>query len=58
LGDRLYVGSTALAEASGRQLAFVDPAGSSERMWFERPAGGRPQRLNLSGSIFTRLADG
>jgi CubicO group peptidase (beta-lactamase class C family) len=57
LGDRLYAGSTALAEASDGSWRSVDPAGSSERMWFEKPAGGRPQRLNLSGSIFTRLAD-
>jgi hypothetical protein len=58
LGDRLYVGNSALAEAADGSWRSVLPAGASERMWFERPVTGRPQRLNASGTIYTRLADG
>jgi hypothetical protein len=58
LGDRLYIGTTAVTEAPDGSWRSVDPAGASERMWFERPVAGRPQRLNLSGSVYTRLADG
>jgi hypothetical protein len=58
LGDRLYVGNSALAEAADGSWRSVLPAGASERMWFERPVAGRPQRLNASGTIYTRLADG
>jgi CubicO group peptidase (beta-lactamase class C family) len=58
LGDRLYVGTTALTEASDGSWRSVDPDGASERLWFEQPAAGRPQRLNFSGSVYTRLADG
>jgi len=57
VGERLYVGNTLLKEASDGSWRSADPAGSSERMWFEKPVNGRPQRVNLSGSIFTRLAE-
>jgi CubicO group peptidase (beta-lactamase class C family) len=58
VGDRLYIGNSAMAEAPDGSWRFVDPAGASERFWFERPLGGRAQRLNASGSVYTRLADG
>jgi CubicO group peptidase (beta-lactamase class C family) len=29
---------------------------STDRLWFDRPVGGRPQRLNLSGAIMLRFA--
>jgi len=35
---------------------FVDPAAQTERVWFEAPVGGRPQRLNLSGELLLRAA--
>lgn len=58
LGERLYIGNSEMSEASDGSWRFVEAAGASERFWFERPVGGRPQRLNASGSIYTRLADG
>jgi hypothetical protein len=58
LGERLYVANSAMVEASDGSWRFVDPAGASERFRFERPVNGRPQRLNASGMLLTRLSDG
>jgi hypothetical protein len=58
LGDRLYAGPAELAEAPDGSWRFTDPGDASERIWFDAVANGRPQRMNVSGSRFTRLADG
>jgi hypothetical protein len=58
LGDRLYVGGSEMVESSDGSWRFTDPGDASERIWFGAPANGRPQRLNVSGSIYTALPTG
>lgn len=57
VGDRLALGAAPLVPAPDGSWRFLDPAGISERIWFQAQAGGRPQRLNLSGAIYARLPD-
>ena len=54
VGDRLYLGTNALAESADGSWRAIDPAGASERIWFEHVANGRPQHLNYSGLRFVR----
>ncbi len=57
VGDRLALGATGLVPAPDGSWRFLDPAGVSERLWFQNPAAGRPRHLNLSGAIYTRLTE-
>jgi hypothetical protein len=56
LGKQLFVGLDELTEASDGSWRFMDPAGASERFWFQHPAAGRPQRLSHSGMAYARVA--
>jgi hypothetical protein len=57
LGRQLFIGLDELKEAPDGSWRFVDPAGASERIWFQHPVAGRPQRLNFSGIPYARAAD-
>ena len=55
-GDTLVMeGNGALARAADGSWHFADPQ-STERLWFDKPIAGRPQRANLSGSTMWRTA--
>jgi hypothetical protein len=56
LGKQLFVGLDELTEASDGSWRFMDPAGASERFWFQHPVAGRPQRLSHSGIAYARVA--
>ena len=57
-GDGLVVdgASGALALHADGSWRFVDPKAVTERVWFEAPVRGRPQRLNQSGELLLRAA--
>jgi len=55
-GDTLIVdGAGPVLRAPDGSWRFADPQ-STERLWFDRPIGGRPQRLNVSGASQWRTA--
>ena len=55
-GDTLVVeGGGPLRRVADGSWRFADAA-STERVWFECPVAGRPQRLNVSGSTMLRFA--
>ena len=57
-GDGLVIdrASGALVPHADGSWRFADPATVTERVWFEVPVAGRPQRLNLSGELALRAA--
>jgi hypothetical protein len=55
VGDRLLAGSARLMPAPDGSWRFDDPEAAPERVWFERPVAGVPQRLNFSGTRYDRL---
>ena len=57
-GDGLVIdrASGALVPHADGSWRFADPKAVTERVWFEAPVRGRPQRLNLSGEMLLRAA--
>ena len=57
-GDTLVLeGRGPLTERPGGYWALADDAGGIERLWFEAPLNGQPQRLVASGSDLIRFED-
>ena len=56
VGDRLFIGVDEVLAAPDGSWRYRDPAGASERIWFQHPVAGRPQQLNHSGLVFSRTS--
>ena len=55
-GETLVVeGAGEIRAAPDGSWRFADPAQVTDRLWFEHPVAGRPERLNLSGQLMDRL---
>ncbi|MDT9600022.1 serine hydrolase domain-containing protein [Sphingosinicella rhizophila] len=57
VGDRLFLGTAELVEASDGSWRFKEPAMAMERFWFTNRIDGRPQVLIMSGSRYGRFKD-
>jgi CubicO group peptidase (beta-lactamase class C family) len=57
VGDRLFLGNEELLEAADGSWRFKGSSLASERVWFQHAIAGRPQVLNVSGTLFDRMPD-
>jgi hypothetical protein len=56
-GDRLFLGNEELLEAADGSWRSKSSSLASERVWFQHAISGRPQVLNVSGTLFDRMPD-
>jgi CubicO group peptidase (beta-lactamase class C family) len=57
VGDRIFLGNEELLEAADGSWRSKSPSLASERVWFQHAIMGRPQVLNVSGTLYDRMPD-